>query len=292
MIVQGYEEFAVSSVCQQEAVEGFINGGSFPHVANLYKPNGTTAIVANGNCIEWMQYYVSQKVQVPFIFADPPFNIGQAYDVHDDRMPQQEFTAFNAAWINLAKQLLQPNGVMCINIPFEMLLQTLSCCHSCGTLKSLGKIIWHYRFGNCVRSKFISSHTDILVFRKGDGPHTWNPDAILVDSLRKTKYNDARIDDYENGGSRVPFDVWDDIPRVTGNSRERQGMENHPNQLPEKLLERLLKAYSNVGDWCLDPFGGTGTSSKVAASLDRHSITFEKSTEYYHDIVFRLLGVE
>lgn len=279
-------------------VEAAILAGTFPHTADLYVSNSdhehcgdVWAMVRNGNCIDWMAYLAAQQTKFSLIFADPPFNIGQAYDVCDDKLPQQEFHNFNASWINVAKELLKPGGILAINIPSKMLQQTLACLNSCGRLQEVDHIIWHYRFGNCIRSKFISSKTHILVYKLGTDLHTWNPDAILVDSLRKTKYNDARIDDYENGGTRVPFDVWDDIPRVVGNARERQGMESHPNQLPEKLLERVIKSYTNAGDWCFDPFGGTGTTSAVAAALSRNALTVELSTAYYHDIVRRLLKV-
>ena len=44
--------------------------------------------------------------------------------------------------------------------------------------------------------------------------------------------------------------------------------ENHPTQKPEALLERIIKASSNVGDVVLDPFAGSFTTSAVAVNLD------------------------
>jgi DNA modification methylase len=117
---------------------------------------------------------------------------------------------------------------------------------------------WHYRFGVCQRSNWIDTRCHCLIFAKNKKIHTWNPDEVLVDSDRATKYNDKRIDDHENGGKRLPGTVWgvpSDGPywgRVQGNSKERR--PNHPNQLPEVYIERLIRAYTNPGDHIFDPF--------------------------------------
>ena len=44
---------------------------------------------------------------------------------------------------------------------------------------------------------------------------------------------------------------------------------------PEELPKRLILMYSFVGDTILDPFLGSGTTTKVAADLGRNSIGFE-----------------
>ncbi|MFW5800328.1 MAG: DNA methyltransferase, partial [Spirochaetota bacterium] len=59
-------------------------------------------------------------------------------------------------------------------------------------------------------------------------------------------------------------------------------------QMPEDLLERIIKASSNKDDIILDPFGGTGTTSYVANTLGRKYITIELSEVYYKVIVERL----
>jgi DNA modification methylase len=51
-------------------------------------------------------------------------------------------------------------------------------------------------------------------------------------------------------------------------------------QKPEKLLELIIKASSNVDDIVLDPFFGTGTTEKVAEQLIRQWIGIEKSAQY------------
>ncbi len=115
---------------------------------------------------------------------------------------------------------------------------------------------------------------------------------MLVDSDRATTYGDKRIHETENGGKRLPGTVWgipSDGPywgRIQGNSSERR--KNHPNQLPEVYLARLIKAYTNPGDRVLDPFGGSGTTAVVAQALKRNYVTIDVSLDNVKSIRQRL----
>ena len=64
-------------------------------------------------------------------------------------------------------------------------------------------------------------------------------------------------------------DVITDIPPLSPYSQERLG---YPTQKPEALLDRILRASSNIGDVVLDPFCGCGTTVQVAQRLDRRWI--------------------
>ena len=66
--------------------------------------------------------------------------------------------------------------------------------------------------------------------------------------------------------------------RLCGTFKERAGW--HPCQLPEALLERIIKLSSNEGDLCFDPFTGSGTTLAVAARLKRDWLGCELSEEY------------
>ena len=53
-----------------------------------------------------------------------------------------------------------------------------------------------------------------------------------------------------------------------------------PTQLPEELVERIIRVSSNAGDTILDPFAGSGTTLAVAARLGRSGIGCELNPEY------------
>ena len=65
---------------------------------------------------------------------------------------------------------------------------------------------------------------------------------------------------------QVPPDIWTDIPPVNSQAKERT---NYPTQKPLALLDRIIKASSNEGDWVFDPFCGCATALVAADRLNR-----------------------
>lgn len=64
-------------------------------------------------------------------------------------------------------------------------------------------------------------------------------------------------------------DFWEDISPINSMAQERLG---YPTQKPLALLERIIQASSNPGDWVLDPFCGCGTAIAAAQKLGRRWI--------------------
>jgi DNA modification methylase len=75
------------------------------------------------------------------------------------------------------------------------------------------------------------------------------------------------LKDIEAKGGAAVHEIWDDIPAVNSQAKERLGF---PTQKPEQLLERMINACTNEGDWVLDPFCGCGTAIATAEKLNRH----------------------
>ena len=59
-------------------------------------------------------------------------------------------------------------------------------------------------------------------------------------------------------------DLWEDIAQPRGKENKK-----YPTQKPLKLLERIIKASSNEGDFILDPFCGCATTCVAAEKLGR-----------------------
>ena len=64
---------------------------------------------------------------------------------------------------------------------------------------------------------------------------------------------------------------------------------SHIAMFPDQLPYRLIRMHSFVGDTVLDPFLGSGTTSKVAAQLGRHSIGFELGFESSNEVEWKQL---
>jgi|CXWL01.1.fsa_nt_gi DNA modification methylase len=218
---------------------------------------------------------------VDLIFADPPFNWSVPYDRWEDNLPHNEYLDFTYEWVGLCCDALRPGGALWVNIPDDWAAEIVLFLKKRG-LAMVNWCIWHYRFGQNNKSRFISSKVHVLYFVKGGGTHTWNPFDIAEASDRATTYGDKRTLSKKDGmpaGMRVPMDVWygPNLGRVQGNNKERRS--RHHNQLPEAYLERVVLSTSNPGDLVVDPFLGSGTTGVVAHALGRRFIGTEFSAE-------------
>lgn len=54
----------------------------------------------------------------------------------------------------------------------------------------------------------------------------------------------------------------------------------HPAIFPEKLVEDHIKSWSNPGDFILDPFGGSGTTAKLAQMMGRKWVLIDVVPDY------------
>ena len=147
-------------------------------------------------------------------------------------------------------------------------------------LTILSRIIWNYDSSGVQAKKYYGSmYEPILFCVKDKKNYTFNADDILVEAKTGSK---RKLIDYRKNppqpykSDKVPGNVWD-FPRVRFRMEE---YENHPTQKPVALLERIIKASSNVGDTILDPFAGSFTTSYVAKQLRRKSIGIELQEDY------------
>ena len=219
--------------------------------------------------------------KIDLVFADPPFNWNRAYDKWHDAMPREDYLDFTRTWLDRCIEALRPGGSFWVNIPDDTAAEIVVHLKSRG-LDMENWCIWHYRFGQNTKARFINSKVHALWFTKPGAPHTWNAEKVLEPSDRATTYFDPRTMSKNDGmpaGLRVPMDVWYGRywGRIQGNNKERSG--NHDNQLPEVYLERVIAACSNEGDLVLDPFLGSGTTGVMARHLKRRFIGTEFSAE-------------
>jgi DNA modification methylase len=231
-----------------------------------------------GDCLEIMRGFPDESVDL--FFADPPFNIGLKYHKYNDKLPYEDYYNWCSLWINESYRLLKSTGSIYIAIGDEFAAE-INILLKKGGYNFRNWIIWYYTFGQNQRKKFNRSHTHILYFTKDKENFVFNDKEIRVPSARQLKYKDKRA----NPIGKIPDDVWN-ISRVCGTFKERIG--NHPCQMPESLLELIIKASSKTNDLVFDPFGGTGTTAVVAKKLNRKYITIEKSEVYYRIIIKRL----
>lgn len=255
-----------------------------------------------GNCIEDLNRLDPAQQQADLIFADPPYNIGYSYDVYEDNLEDRAYLDWSRQWIEAAARVLKPSGAFWIAIGDEYAAEIKQVAEQAG-LHLRSWVIWYYTFGVHCQHKFTRSHTHLLYFVKNEKGFTFNNDDIRVPSARQLVYADSRAD----SRGRLPDNTWilrpqdatgsfrpeDDtwyFARVAGTFKERAGF--HGCQMPERLLERIVRACSNPGDVVLDPFAGSASTLVVAKKLGRRFVGYELSPEYVRFAEARLAATQ
>ena len=100
---------------------------------------------------------------------------------------------------------------------------------------------------------------------------------------RVKRYLDEKIGNYVG-------DLWidEEVAPLSANATERL---DYPTQKPEALLERIIKASSNLGDIVFDCFMGSGTTQAVAMKLGRRFIGADINLGAIQTTTKRLLNV-
>lgn len=80
-------------------------------------------------------------------------------------------------------------------------------------------------------------------------------------------------DDDENSPFKMPDKTWTIAPVPPKSVK-------HPAAFPEQIAFRLITLFSKPGDTVLDPFNGSGTTTKVARCMHRHYIGIDIIDEY------------
>ncbi len=208
-----------------------------------------------------------EDASVDLIVADPPYNLGKDYGNNRDLKAWHEYEEFTRQWVTQAVRILKPSGSIYIFMGVRFISKLFLLLEERFHLNFNGWITWHYTQGMGRKIGFSPRHEDVLYFTKTTD-FVFNLDEVRVPQ----KYYRAR----NNMQGANPGDVWQ-FSHVHYCSAER---ENHPTQKPEALLERIIKASSNVGDLVLDPFVGSGTTCKVAEVLGRRWIGIDINQEY------------
>jgi site-specific DNA-methyltransferase (cytosine-N4-specific) len=100
----------------------------------------------------------------------------------------------------------------------------------------------------------------ILIFRKG--------------KLRQFPRRDQRR--YESAFTKKERDIWfSQIWNLVGTRQTASEVERRTAAFPEEIVTRLVRMFSVKGDMVLDPFVGSGTTTKVAMQNGRNSIGYE-----------------
>lgn len=203
--------------------------------------------------------------KIDLIMADPPDNIGLKYDGFKDKQPVDVYEQNIRNWLDLMASLTDGPIFFTFNEKWTTLVE-----HAIqdSDIPIIQRLQWHYTFGQDQTSKGKYG----LCYR----PVYWlnsdyvRPEEIKIPSARQLKYKDKRA----APGGKMPPNVWE-YPRVCGTFKEKRKWS--PTQLPESLVERIVKGHCRPGGRVLDPFLGSGTTAIVCQKLGVNCVGIEIS---------------
>lgn len=246
----------------------------------------------------------SLRGKVDLVYIDPPFDSKADYrtrltlpggDINQKPTTIEQF-AYADTWkdgtvsylrmlyprLVLMRELLSDHGSIYVHIDWhvghyvKVLMDEIF-----GKANFVNEIVWHYHTGMRVKTHWNRKHDVILMYSK-------TKDNIIFNQQTETRIYPFKPSMASDGGAVIEEilnrdgvrtgifkstlmsrDVWD-ISQVFNMSKEYAG---YATQKPEALLERIIKASSNVGDLVCDFFGGSGTMAAVAERLGRRWIT-------------------
>jgi len=231
-------------------------------------------IILHGDCIEQLLSIPNESVDMTF--ADPPFNLDKKYNSYKDRKGLDAYLDWCKQWLSEMVRVTKPTGSIFVhNIP-KWLTYYASFLNDIADFKHW--ISWD-AMSTPLGKSLMPTHYGILYYAKD---RKQNKFYELRHPHKRCRKCNVLLKDY--GGKKAglhPFgplvsDVWTDLHRI----KHAKNRDEHPCQLPEHVLERLILMTTDEGDNVLDPFAGTGTTLVAAKRLGRNYLGIELDAKY------------
>jgi DNA modification methylase len=233
---------------------------------------------------------------VHLAITSPPYNVGLAYDSHNDKMPYEEYLQWLTGFWSELHRVLVPGGRFALNIAPTSIKDFKPIHYDMAReLKHLGfimrtEILWYKQtirrrtaWGSWKSPRnphVLPSWEYVLVFSKGSWTLEGNKADADITGQEFIKFSDAFWQIRPETKGRQPFLKSLYPPKNPKSAIRNPKSATHPAPFPEELIYRLIKFYSYRGNVVLDPFAGTGTVATVAAHTDRHFVHLDLSKKY------------
>jgi DNA modification methylase len=193
------------------------------------------------------------------VITDPPYNQSYKYNSYKDKISIDNY-------IELLSKI--PTPCVIIHYPEE----TINILPKAFKINCEQIVCWVYNSNTGKQSRLISWWGCKPDFKKFTQPYK-NPN----DKRIKKRILDGKT------GAKL-YDWWE-INQVKNNSKQKT---NHPCQIPEEIIKRIIHTTAKKDDIIIDVFAGSGTTSKVAKQMGFDSISYEIDKNYCNIINDRL----
>ena len=223
--------------------------------------------------------------------TDPPYNVNYESDsgmsIQNDNMTEEKFVEFLLEAFGCAHKVMKEGAPFYIWHAESQGGAFRNCC-----VKALGRVrqmlIWNKNSFTMGRSDYQWKHEACLYGWKDGASHYF-----IDDRSQATVFEDKKIDvnklKKDEMKELLKEILSDKISTTVLNEDKPSRNGEHPTMKPLKLLARLIKNSSKIGDIVLDNFGGSGSTLITCEQLNRICYTMELDPLYADVIIKRYL---
>ena len=223
---------------------------------------------------------IPDGLKVKLFLTDPPYNIGHKYGEVSDRLPKTEYLKLMENVLKAAYDAADDSAhFFMIHYP-EAIAEMWPILTEKTGWEFHQWITWTYpsNIGMSNKSWTRASRTIIWLQKREGGYPTFHPKRIVRPYRNPW---DKRVSELIKSGKRgcSLYDWWQ-INLVKNVNVEKS---DYSNQIPQVLLERIIRSTTDVGDLVADPFSGTYSTMKAALGTGRlgWGCDLNKETEQY-----------
>lgn len=219
---------------------------------------------------------------VDLLIVDPPYNLDKSFNSRAfKRQGDEAYAEWVDSWLGPLCRVLKPDASVYICADWLSSSAVKQVAEKYLTIQN--RITWEREKGRGALRNWKNCSEDIW-FATASSNYKFNVEAVKLKRRVIAPYtdDDGAPKDWkktDDGGFRLthPSNLWTDISIPFWSMPENT---DHPTQKPEKLIAKLILASSDPGDFVLDPFLGSGTTSVVAKKLGRQFAGIEVD-EFY-----------
>ena len=222
--------------------------------------------IINGDCLEVLKDIPNNSIDLCII--DPPYNVNYNYNEYKDNLSSEEYYLWQLEILEEIERILKKDGSL-IYLNYPEFNSKIYCALNEGfKLKPLD--IWAWVYKTNLGGKYLRKGFRTWVFAsKG------NPKCNIKGEFENPA--DKRIKERISKGLKPKHIDWFNYNQVKNISKNKT---KHTCQLPELMIEKIIKGLSNKGNIVLDCFMGSGTTAVASKKLGRNFIGIEISKEY------------
>ena len=234
-----------------------------------------------GNSVDVLKDLADDSIDL--VVTSPPYNIGKDYDNYSDNLTDDEYKDMMYSIFKQLYRIMIPGSRLCINLPPGIKGQDDTHFVIIELVRKVGfkwytDIVWN-------KNNYSARFTVWGSWVKPTKPYFKHPfEYIFVFSKPGRYKTKGEKDIHPDEFKKWTTALWTIKPEG------RMKQYEHPAMFPEDIPYRLIKLFTYKGDTVLDMFNGAGTTTYVAAKLNRKFIGIDISPEYCNT-AFNRLGI-